>query len=176
MATNDTKMGWNCDSNKSANIIVKHTNSDIVSSSIRETTGFKSQTRDTRNPPPLPPRGPEFTHLTFPVCHAVAVADPDLQIRGRGGGGWPSPPCDTGGGGCLNFFFLPFEPQFGLKIRRGGTGPPGALPWIRHWVRPGRGCSSSFECEYLAQFPRPRGIKQKVWIVNPSETSLVWIL
>ena len=81
----------------------------------------------------------------------MAVADPDLQIRRRGGGGggglkpnpgkWGGgggggggdhPDPEIRGGGCLNFFFLPFEPQFGLKIRRGGTGPPGALPWIRH--------------------------------------------
>jgi len=39
------------------------------------------------------------------------VADPDLQVRGRG---------------SQKKFFHPFQHQFGLKIR-------GALPWIRHW-------------------------------------------
>ena len=40
-----------------------------------------------------------------------AVADPVLQVRGRG---------------SQKNFFQPFGHQFGLKIR-------GALPWIRHW-------------------------------------------
>ena len=31
-------------------------------------------------------------------------------------------------------FFPPFEPQFGLKIRRGGGG--GGPPWIRHLNKP----------------------------------------
>ena len=38
------------------------------------------------------------------------MTDPDLEKRG--------------GGGVQKTFFRPFEPQFGLKIRGGGTGPP----------------------------------------------------
>ena len=43
----------------------------------------------------------------------MPVADPDLQKRGLGGG-HPDPEIRKGG---LNFFFRPFGPQFGLKIR-----------------------------------------------------------
>ena len=50
-----------------------------------------------------------------------AMADPDLQIRRWGGGG---PQKKKG-------FLRPFGPQFGLKIK-GGSGPLGPLPWIRH--------------------------------------------
>ena len=58
MVTNDTKMGWNCDSNRQ-----KHNaNSDMASSSIRKTTGFKIQTRDIRNPFKRP-RYPSFEQL-----------------------------------------------------------------------------------------------------------------
>ena len=47
----------------------------------------------------------------------VAVADPDLQIReGGGGGDHPYPEIRTG---WSKFFFRPFGPQFGLKIRGG---------------------------------------------------------
>ena len=51
-----------------------------------------------------------------------AVADPDLQVRGRG---------------SQKNFFQPFEHQFGLKIR-------GALPRIHH-------CSIKGELTVLAQ-------------------------
>ena len=51
------------------------------------------------------------------------VADPDLQIRG--GGGHPDP--EISGGGLQKDFFLPFGPQFGLKIR-GAPSPPGTSP------------------------------------------------
>ena len=44
------------------------------------------------------------------------MPDPDLEIRGRGGGG-QSP----------KITFQPFTPQFGLKIR-GEPGPPGHSP------------------------------------------------
>ena len=47
---------------------------------------------------------------------AIAVADPDLQLRGGGGGG--------GAGGLKNIFFWPLGPQFALKI----SGRPGPLP------------------------------------------------
>ena len=53
----------------------------------------------------------------------IAVADPDLQIRG---GGRSYRPWDKGGGVAKNFF-CPFRPQFGLKIR-GGPAPPLDLP------------------------------------------------
>ena len=54
------------------------------------------------------------------------MADPDLQIRGVGRGvpGHPNP--DIMGGGGLQKIFLPFGPQFGLKIR--GEGPPDPSP------------------------------------------------
>ena len=51
-----------------------------------------------------------------------AVADLDLQVRGRG---------------SQKKFFQPFGHQFGLKIR-------GAFPWIRH-------CSIKGELTVLAQ-------------------------
>ena len=41
------------------------------------------------------------------------MPDPDLDIRG---GGW---------GGLQKFFFWPFGPQFGLKIRVGTVGGGG---------------------------------------------------
>ena len=53
--------------------------------------------------------------VPFKFSGVSSVADPDdLQI-GEGGGG----------GLCHKFFFRPFEPQFGLKIRvgRGMVGP-----------------------------------------------------
>ena len=51
------------------------------------------------------------------VC-LIAVSDPDLAIRGVGGGGRPTK------------FFEPFRPHFSLKIK-GGEGcpaPPGPSP------------------------------------------------
>ena len=48
------------------------------------------------------------------------MADPDLQIRGLGGGG--------GGEAVFKNFFWPFGPQFRLKISGGGGGPHGSLP------------------------------------------------
>ena len=46
------------------------------------------------------------------------------------------PEIKAGGGEAVskNNFFRVFGPQFGLKIR-GGAGPPGPLPGIRHCVR-----------------------------------------
>ena len=46
------------------------------------------------------------------------VPDPDLEIRGGGGGD------------LQKNFSRPFEPPFGLKI--GGPRSPGPLPWIHH--------------------------------------------
>ena len=57
----------------------------------------------------------------------IAVADPDLQIRGRGGRS--SRPLD-GGGAVLNFFFSTFQAPVWSK-NNGRPGPPGPLPaWI----------------------------------------------
>ena len=61
-------------------------------------------------------------------------------------GGWSSRPWDKGEGRFKFFFFRPFGPQFGLKIR-GGTGPPGPLPWIRH-------CCLLISTKYLQYFDR----------------------
>ena len=54
------------------------------------------------------------------------MADPDLQIRGGGGGGHPDPEIRGGGAGLKKKFFRPFGPHFGLQIR-GEAGPsPGS--------------------------------------------------
>ena len=58
------------------------------------------------------------------------VTDPDLQIRGEGGGAVIQT-LRKGVAVSKKIFFRPFAPQFGLKIR-GRPGPPGPLPWIRH--------------------------------------------
>ena len=65
------------------------------------------------------------------------VPDPDLEIREARSF---RPPRRGGGGGAVSkkIFFRPFKPHFGLKIRGGGSGPPGPLPWIRYW----RGCTT----------------------------------
>ena len=57
------------------------------------------------------------------------VADPDLQIRGGGGGGRArsSKPGDKVGGGTGGLKKIVSAPQFGLKIR-GGVGPRGPFP------------------------------------------------
>ena len=55
------------------------------------------------------------------------MADPDLQIRGGGGGRRsPDPEIRGKGPGLQNKFFQPFGPQIGLKIR--GPGSPGPSP------------------------------------------------
>ena len=50
------------------------------------------------------------------------VADPDLQISGGGGGGSPK----------LKQIFSVLRASFWSK-NNGRPGPPGLLPWIRHW-------------------------------------------
>ena len=50
------------------------------------------------------------------------MPDPNLEIRGEGGGA-----------GLPKNFFRAFGPQFGLKVRGGGVLVPRLLPWIRHW-------------------------------------------
>ena len=71
------------------------------------------------------------------LCHtALAVPDPDLEIR-KGAGG-SSRPLDKGGGGEPSLpkkFCRPFGPQFGLKIRGEGRGP-WAPPLDRHCLGP----------------------------------------
>ena len=55
------------------------------------------------------------------------MPDPDLEIRGRGGGGCRSSrPLERGGGSLQKKFFRSLGPQLGLKIR-GGPDPPALL-------------------------------------------------
>ena len=72
-------------------------------------------------------------HLVGVCLCCYTVPDPDLELRGAGrGGARSSRPLDKGEMGPVSKkFFRPFGPQFGLKIR-GGPGPPGTVPWIRH--------------------------------------------
>ena len=71
----------------------------------------------------------------------ATVPDPDLEIRGGGGGGTdghPDPEIRVGGGGLQKNNFRTCGPPFGLKIRRGRTPPPEPLHWIRHCAITGR--------------------------------------
>ena len=52
-------------------------------------------------------------------------------VKGGGGRG-SSRPWDKGEDRSPKNFFRPFGPQFHLKIRGVGGGPPRPLPWIRH--------------------------------------------
>ena len=74
-------------------------------------------------PSPEIPRDVAFISLSVP--------DPDLEIRGKGGGGVLPDPGITGEPDLQK---INFGPPFGLKIR-GGGGPPRPLPWIRHRYR-----------------------------------------
>ena len=74
------------------------------------------------------------------------MADPDLQIRGEGGG---PPDPDPG---LQKVCFRPFGPQFGLKIRGGGAEPPEPLLWIRHWFYQE---AARLSCSFL------QGVKKK---------------
>ena len=70
---------------------------------------------------------------TNSICTlTLSVANPDLQIRGKGARSFT--PWDKGG--SQKHFFWPFGLQFGLKIMGGGGGgrPTRPLLWIRHWV------------------------------------------
>ena len=61
-----------------------------------------------------------------PVWQNFSVPDPDLDIRGVGGG-HPDPP--GGGGASLQKkIFCPFGPQFRLNIRREAQAPSGLSP------------------------------------------------
>ena len=52
----------------------------------------------------------------------MVSGDPDLQIRGGGGGGVGHPDPEMMGGPMLKkIFFRPVRPQLGLKIRGGGA-------------------------------------------------------
>ena len=65
------------------------------------------------------------------LCHSVyiSVADPDLQIRG-GGGGHTDP--EIRGEGGPKFFFTAFRGSVWCKNKGGGEGGP--LPRIRHYI------------------------------------------
>ena len=65
------------------------------------------------------------------VIISCPLADPDLQIRGRGRGRVGDGHLDPeirGGPGLKKNFSRPFGPQFGLKIGEGGGRPPWASP------------------------------------------------
>ena len=66
--------------------------------------------------------------LNYDLTALVAVADPDLQIRGGGGGeGGRSPDNEIRGSPVsTKNFFIPS----GLSLIYGGS--PGPLRWIRH--------------------------------------------
>ena len=75
---------------------------------------------------------PEATEATMVIgklfgrCNVPASVDPDLPIRG-GGGGRSSRPRDYWSGAVeKKNFFRPLGPQFGPKIP--GGGPPGPSP------------------------------------------------
>ena len=79
-----------------------------------------------------------FISATSDIGTPLPVANLDLQIMG-GGGGHPDPEI-RGGGQSQKFFFRPFGPHFGLKIR--GAGSPGpspgsatAFPSVPPWTR-----------------------------------------
>ena len=63
------------------------------------------------------------------ITWIMEVADPDLQIRGWLG--HPDPEMREGWGTrSQRIFFLPFRPQFGLKIRGApGPSPGSATAW-----------------------------------------------
>ena len=64
------------------------------------------------------------------ITWIMEVADPDLQIRGWPGHPDPEMRGRDGGLGLKKFFFPPFRPQFGLKIRGGPCPSPGsATAW-----------------------------------------------
>ena len=90
---------------------------------------------------------------------AYTVTDPDLQMRGRGGGR-SSRPGDKGGAVSKNFF-LPFGPHFGRKIR-GPPGPPGPPldpPLLYKGVPPGLyriAFRADMKAEYPVQYERIR--------------------
>ena len=71
------------------------------------------------------------TWMIMIVAVLVTLADPDLQMRGRGGA---SRPWDKGGGGkqSLKKFFSALPASVWSKDR--GGRPPGPLPCICHWV------------------------------------------
>ena len=58
------------------------------------------------------------------------MLDPDLEIGVGvvGGGGSSRPDPEIRGAQSPKNYFRPFRPQFGIKIRGGGTGSPGPSP------------------------------------------------
>ena len=71
--------------------------------------------------------------VPFEFSGVRSVADPDDLQMGEGGGG---------GLRCHNFFFRPFEPQFGLKIRGDGRVGPS----------PGSATEAEFFQQHLCHF------------------------
>ena len=75
---------------------------------------------------------PEATEATMVIgklfgrCNVPASADPDLPIRGGGGGAGQPDPEIIGVERSKKNFFRSLGPQFGPKIR--GAGPPGPSP------------------------------------------------
>ena len=84
------------------------------------------------------------------------VADPDLQIRG-GGGGWEAghPDLEKRGGPVSKKFFPALRASFWSKNKAGGT--PGPLPWSRHWGK-GKGVPA---------------IKAGVFVFRPPSSKLI---
>ena len=56
------------------------------------------------------------------------MPDPDLEKRGGEGGGHPDPEIRGGEPRSPKFYFRPFGPQFGLKIRVSGGGHDSCIP------------------------------------------------
>ena len=65
---------------------------------------------------------PDHRFILGDAGDSNSVPDPDLEIRGRGGGGRSSRPLDKGGPAFQKNFFRAPGPQSGLKIR-GELGP-----------------------------------------------------
>ena len=79
---------------------------------------------------------PEATEATMVIgklfgrCNVPASADPDLPIRGGGGGGRSTTPRDYWSGAVEKKFFS--APRATVWSKNTGGGPPGPLPWICH--------------------------------------------
>ena len=71
-----------------------------------------------------------WRHTSLYFGRSIAVADPDLHIRGEGvGKGWSSRPWDKKG---AVFFFLISAPR--VSVRSKNKWRPWPLPLIRHWI------------------------------------------
>ena len=105
----------------------------------------------------LPPLPSIFFSLSSPLS---PVADPDLRYGG-GGGGHPDPEI-TGAPGLKNFFFRPFVPQFGLKLRGEGsaTAPGTSLHFFISVFLP----SSLFPFPSMSSFRRAAVFPRSVYL------------